>query len=101
MNSIRAEAEAANEKCDLALRKVKELEDKNMNYEHDIISLTNQNKHLEHDLELAQEKIIQLKTIEEDEDDLKKENDAAQRKITLLEEELENSEKLYREATQK
>lgn len=63
--------------------------------------MTNQNKHLEQDLEIANEKILQLKTIEEDEDGLKKENDAAQRKIILLEQELENSEKLYREAIQK
>jgi len=72
-----------------------------MKQEHDIISLTNQNKHLEEDLELAQEKIKQLKSLEDDGDDLKKENDAAQRKITLLEQELENSELTIRETTKK
>jgi tropomyosin len=72
-----------------------------MKQEHEIISLSNKNKHLEEDLEQAQEKIKQLKAIEEDEDDLKKENDAAQRKITLLEQELENSEKIIRETTKK
>lgn len=56
---------------------------------------------MEQDLETAQEKIIQLKALEEGEDNRKKENDAAQRKITLLEQELENSEKTVRETTKK
>ncbi|KAL9550512.1 hypothetical protein PS6_005504 [Mucor atramentarius] len=96
---IRAEADAANARADEYEAKYKELEQIQMKQEHDIISLTNQNKHLEEDLELAQEKIKQLKTLEDDGDDLKKENDAAQRKITLLEQELENSELTIRETT--
>ena len=98
---IRAEADAANARADEYEAKYKELEQMQMKQEHDIISLTNQNKHLEEDLELAQEKIKQLKTLEDDGDDLKKENDAAQRKITLLEQELENSELTIRETTKK
>lgn len=98
---IRAEADAANARADEYEAKYKELEQIQMKQEHDIISLTNQNKHLEEDLELAQEKIKQLKTLEDDGDDLKKENDAAQRKITLLEQELENSELTIRETTKK
>lgn len=82
-------------------QKYKELEHVQMSQEHEIIALSNQTKHLEQDLEVAQEKIIQLKTLEQDEDDLKKENDAAQRKISLLEQELENSEKTVRETTKK
>jgi tropomyosin len=72
-----------------------------MAQEHEIISLSNQNKHLEQDLEDAQTKIQQLKSLEQDEDDLKKEKDAAQRKITVLEQELEKSEKSLRDATKK
>lgn len=82
-------------------QKYKELEATNMAQEHEIISLTVQTKHLEQDLETAQEKIKQLKALEEDEDGLKKENDAAQRKISLLEQELESSEKTVRETTKK
>lgn len=99
--SIRAEADAANARADEYEQKYKELERIQMSQEHDIISLANQNKHLEEDLEKAHEKIQQLKSLEQDEDDLKKEKDAAQRKITLLEEELEKSEKSLREATKK
>lgn len=98
---IRAEADAANARADEYEAKYKELEQVQMKQEHDIISLSNQNKHLEEDLELAQEKIKQLKSLEDGEDDLKKENDAAQRKITLLEQELENSELTIRETTKK
>lgn len=72
-----------------------------MQQEHDIISLTNRNKHLEEDLEDALEKIKQLKSLEDEDDEIKKENDAAQRKIRLLEEELESSEKSLRETTSK
>lgn len=72
-----------------------------MRLEHEIISLTNQNKHLTEDLEAAQEKITQLKSLEDEDDDLKKENDAAQRKIALLEQELEASDKSLRETTKK
>ncbi|KAG0833165.1 hypothetical protein G6F29_005567 [Rhizopus arrhizus] len=97
--SIRAEADAANARADEYEKKYKELEQIQMQQEHEIIALTNQNKHLEEDLHTAQEKIESLKAIEEEDDDLKKENDAAQRKITLLEQELEKSEKAVREAT--
>ncbi|ORE04412.1 DnaJ-domain-containing protein [Rhizopus microsporus var. microsporus] len=97
--SIRAEAEAANARADEYEKKYKELEQLQMKQEHEIISLSNQNKHLQEDLELAHQKIEQLKALEEEDDDLKKENDAAQRKITLLEQELEKSEKAVREAT--
>lgn len=72
-----------------------------MQRDHEIISLNNQNKYLAEDLEKAQDKITQLKGLENEDDDLKKENDAAQRKITLLEEELESSDKSLREATKK
>ncbi|KAI9478281.1 MAG: X-domain of DnaJ-containing-domain-containing protein [Benjaminiella poitrasii] len=97
--SIRALADTANNRADEYESKYKELEQVLLKQEHEIISLTNRNKYLEEDLEQAQEKIKQLKTIEEDDDDLKKENDAAQRKISLLEQELENSERIIRETT--
>lgn len=99
--SIRAEADAANEKAENYYKTIKELENQLLTKEQDIVSLTHRNGQLENELERAQEKIAQLKVIEEDEDGLKKVNDAAQRKIALLEQELESSENLYREATQK
>lgn len=80
---------------------MKQLDQELMQRDHEIISLTNKNKHLTEDLEAAQEKITQLKSLEDEDDDLKKENDAAQRKISLLEQELESSDKSLRETTKK
>lgn len=56
---------------------------------------------MEGDLETAQEKIEQLKVLEESEEERKKENESSQRKISLLEQELEASEKTVRETTKK
>lgn len=81
--------------------KLKRSEEEKMQQEHEIVSLSNRNKHLTDDLETALEKIEQLKALEEDGDGLKKENDSAQRRINLLEQELENSDKSLRETTAK
>ncbi|ORX53608.1 hypothetical protein DM01DRAFT_1322582 [Hesseltinella vesiculosa] len=79
--------------------RIKQLEEEKMQQEHEIISLNNKNRHLEEDLEKAQGKIEQLKTLESEDDDLKKANDAAQRRITLLEQELEESDKSLKDTT--
>ncbi|KAI8990262.1 X-domain of DnaJ-containing-domain-containing protein [Pilobolus umbonatus] len=97
--SVRAEADAAKAKADEAEAKYKELEQMQVHQEHEISSLTNQNKFLEEKLEEATLKVDSLKVLEEEEESLRKENDAAHRKITLLEHELENSEKALRETT--
>lgn len=64
-------------------------------------SLLNKNQQLEHELERAEEKIKDLKALEDDEDDWRKDQDAAQRKIILLEQELEKSELAVRDTTKK
>lgn len=64
-------------------------------------SLVNKNQQLEHELERAEEKIKELKALEDDEDDWRKDQDAAQRKIILLEQELEKSELAVRDTTKK
>lgn len=66
-----------------------------------MVSLNNRNKQLEEKLEKAQEEIERLKEGQYKEDELRKENEAALRKISLLETELENSDKSLRETTQK
>lgn len=63
--------------------------------------MNNRNKQLEEKLEKAQEEIERLKEGQYKEDELRKENEAALRKISLLETELENSDKSLRETTQK
>lgn len=80
---------------------LKALQDLHSQQEREVYSLNNRNKQLEEKLEQAQEEIERLKETGSKEDDLRKENEAAQRKITLLEAELENSDKALRETTQK
>ncbi|KAI9028942.1 X-domain of DnaJ-containing-domain-containing protein [Phycomyces nitens] len=99
IHSIRIEADAAQARAAEYEAKVKELEQTMMEQEHQLISLNTKNVQMEEELEGAQEKIKQLKALEDEDGDLKKENDAAQRKITLLEQELENSDKSLRETT--
>jgi tropomyosin len=73
----------------------------NSQQEREIYSLNNRNKILEENLEKAQDEIERLKQGESKEDEIRKEYEAAQRKISLLEAELENSDKALRETTQK
>lgn len=101
MARLRTEVETANAQVMELEDKLKRSEEEKMQQEHEIVSLSNQNKHLTDDLETALEKIEQLKALEEDGDGLKKENDSAQRRINLLEQELENSDKSLRETTAK
>lgn len=69
--------------------------------EHQVSSLKTQNQHLEEKLETAEQRIEELKAIEQNEDDWHKDKEASQRKITLLEQELEKSELTVRETTKK
>lgn len=63
--------------------------------------MANKNKQLEDDLEVAHEKIKELKGNEEEDLDVKKEHESAQRKIALLEQELEDSDRALKESTEK
>jgi tropomyosin len=101
MARLRSEVDDANAKVLELEEKLKLVADEKMQQEHEIVSLSNKNKHLTDDLETALDKIQQLKALEEDGDGLKKENDSAQRRINLLEQELENSDKSLRETTAK
>jgi tropomyosin len=80
---------------------LKALQDTYSQQEREVVSLNNRNKQLEEKLEKAQEEIERLKEGQYKEDELRKENEAALRKISLLETELENSDKSLRETTQK
>ncbi|KAG1515206.1 hypothetical protein G6F52_009739 [Rhizopus delemar] len=66
INSIRAEADAAIAKADALEARIKELEQEQIQSEREIVSLTNKNKQLEDDLEVAHEKIKELKGNEEE-----------------------------------
>jgi tropomyosin len=63
--------------------------------------LTNKNKQLEEDLEAAQDTINELKGSNAEDDDYKKELENAMRKLNLIEQELEDSDKSLKETTSK
>lgn len=87
--------------CDALEARIKELEQEQIQSEREIVSLANKNKQLEDDLEVAHEKIKELKGNEEEDLDVKKEHESAQRKIALLEQELEDSDRALKESTEK
>lgn len=77
------------------------MEQEQTQQEREIVSLTNRNKQLEEDVEVAQEQIKELKGTESEDNDYKKELENALRKISLLEQELEDSDKSLKETTSK
>lgn len=81
--------------------KLKELSQEHTQQEREIVSLTNKNKRLEEDLETAQDTISELKGNSAEGDDYKKELENAMRKLNLIEQELEDSDKSLKETTSK
>lgn len=97
--SVRAEADAANAKVEELEAKLKEITQEHTQQEREIVSLNNRNKQLEEELETAQEALKDLK--QDDNEDVKKELENALRKISMLEQELEDSDKSLKETTSK
>jgi tropomyosin len=81
--------------------KVKELEQEHTQNEREIVSLTNKNRQLEEELEAAQEKITEFKGTEAEDADHKKDSESAQRKVSMLEQELEEADVSLRDMTKK
>lgn len=81
--------------------KIKELEQEQIKQEHEITSLTNKNEQLEEELENAEDKIKELKGTGAEESDYKTELENSMRKISLLEQDLEDSEMSLKETTSK
>lgn len=81
--------------------KVKLLEQEQTEHEREIVSLTNKNRQLEEEVEVAHEQIKELKGTEAEDHDYKKELENALRKISILEQELEDSDKSLKETTSK
>lgn len=72
-----------------------------MTKDQEIVSLQHKIQNLEADLEKAEQKIIDAKSAKDDEETHKTVNDSLNRKIALLESELDNAEKQLRETTDK
>ncbi|KAH9821734.1 actin lateral binding protein [Melampsora americana] len=99
--TLRAEADAAIERAEAAEAKNKKLELETMNKDQELISLQHKVSNLEADLEIAEKKITDAKTAREEEETNRSTNENLNRKIALLESELDNAEKNLRETTDK
>ncbi|KAI8062490.1 tropomyosin [Gongronella butleri] len=96
---MRAQVEEAEAKNKTLEDRIAEMTTDKINHEHEIVSLNNKVNFLEEQLEKAEKKMEMLQSAEAKGDDISKENDAAQRRIMLLEQELEQSEKSLKEMT--
>ncbi|KAI8640358.1 tropomyosin [Parasitella parasitica] len=99
--TIRIEADTANAKVEELENELKNIKQEHTQQEREIISLNNKNKQLEEDLDTAHDTIKSLRDNETEDSDHKKHHENSLRKITLLEEELEESDKALKETTKK
>ncbi|KAF8518012.1 tropomyosin [Hysterangium stoloniferum] len=101
LESLRAEADANVERAEAAEELNKKLKQELLEKENDITSLNHKLNVALGDLEKAEEKLGEAKLAREEGDASKTTNDNLQRKIQLLEEELDNAEKNVKETVEK
>ena len=101
MNSLRLESEEATAKNEELSAKVKTLEQENLSKEQEITSLSHKNQLLETEVEKLEEGIKGLKKEVEDTAGAGTHNESLQRRLQLLEEEAEESDKTLRETNEK
>jgi len=101
MNQLRAESDALVSKNEELATKVKTLEQENLTKEQEITSLTHKNTMQEADIEKLEKALADAKTAALDGAAHGSANDALQRKVTLLEDDAETTEKLFRETNEK
>ena len=90
---LRVEADAAVERAEAAEGKVKTLEQVLLAREQDITSLQHRLSVAEVDLDKSEAKLVDAKRLGEEGESSRTTTEALQRKIQLLEEELDNAEK--------
>ena len=101
MQSLRAEADNAVARAEEAEAKNKKYEQVLLEKEQEITSLQHKISVLDADLEKAEGKLADLKAAQEDGEQSKTANEGLQRKIQLLEEELDAADKNLKEAMDK
>ena len=101
MQSLRAEADNAVARAEEAEAKNKKYEQVLLEKEQEITSLQHKISVLDADLEKAEGKLSDLKSAQEDGEQSKTANEGLQRKIQLLEEELDAADKNLKEAMDK
>lgn len=101
MNQLRLEADEATGKVEELQAKVKTLEQENLSKEQEITSLSHKNNVLETEVEKLENLVKEHKTAADQGQQHGSENEALTRKLQLLEEEAEESDKHLREANER
>lgn len=101
MEKLRAEADTAVARAEEAEAKNKKLEQTLLEKEQDLSSKTHQLSVLEGELEKAESKLAEAKGAHDENDISKTTNDGLNRKIQLLEEELDNAEKNLKDTVER
>lgn len=101
MNSLRQEQEDTQAKYEDIQKQVKTLEQENLAKEQEITSLTHKNGLLEADVEKQENVVKDLKVRGAENAEHGSQNEALQRRLQLLEEEAEESDKNLRETNEK
>jgi tropomyosin len=101
MNALRLEQEEASSKAEEFQTKVKALEQENLAKEQEITSLSHRNQLLETEVEKLEAAHKDTKGLLEERGQHGTQNEALQRKLQLLEEEAEESDKNIRETNEK
>ncbi|EIW79156.1 actin filament-coating protein tropomyosin [Coniophora puteana RWD-64-598 SS2] len=101
LNSLRAEADNAVARAEEAETKTKKYEQQLLERDQEITSLTHRNAVLEEELEKAEGKVNELKAANQEGEGARTTNEGLNRKIQLLEEELDAAEKNVKETMEK
>jgi tropomyosin len=101
MNALRLQQEEAANKAEELQIKVKSLEEKNLAKEQEITSLSHRNQLLETEVEKLEAGIKDAKSTIEESGQHGTQNEALQRRLQLLEDEAEESDKNIRETNEK
>lgn len=101
MNSLRLQQEETQAKYEELQGKIKTLEQENLAKEQEITSLSHKNQLLETEVEKLEAGIKEAKAAAEESGQHGTQNEALQRRLQLLEEEAEESDKTIRETNEK
>lgn len=101
MNSLRIEADENAAQAEEHKKKVKTLEQDNLQKEQEITSLTHRNQLLETEVEKLETQLKELKDTAKDAVNHGQQNESLNRKLQVLEEEAEAADKSLRETNEK
>lgn len=101
MESLRLEADKSAADVEDLKAKLKALEQDNLSKEHELKSLTHKNSQLEAEVEKLDKDVKEAKEIAASHREIGSNNEALNRRLQLLEEEAESSDKTIRETNEK